>query len=64
MNDYRWSLNPVNPLDINYDPDSDGWFDRQSLRYSSITGTLGGETIHRIFSEALAGHTTTTFQIG
>ena len=29
VNNYRWSLNPVNPLDINYDPDSDGWFDRQ-----------------------------------
>ena len=28
VNDFRWSLNPVNPLDINYDPDADGWYDR------------------------------------
>ena len=29
VNDYRWSMNPINPLDINYDPDADGWYDRQ-----------------------------------
>ena len=28
MNNYRCPKS-VNPLDINYDPDSDGWFDRQ-----------------------------------
>ena len=28
VNSFRWSLNPVNPLDVNYDPDADGWFDR------------------------------------
>jgi hypothetical protein len=30
MNSWRWSLNPVNPLDVDYDPDADGWFDRTS----------------------------------
>ena len=28
INDYRWSLNPLNPLDVEYDPDADGWYDR------------------------------------
>ncbi len=28
VNAYRWSLNPLNPLDIHYDPDADGWYDR------------------------------------
>ncbi len=28
VSDYRWSLNPLNPLDIDYDPDADGWYDR------------------------------------
>ena len=28
INSYRWSMNPINPLDANYDPDSDGWYDR------------------------------------
>ena len=30
VNEYRWTLNPVNPLDVDYDPDEDGWFDRTS----------------------------------
>ena len=28
VNAYRWSMNPINPLDIAYDPDADGWYDR------------------------------------
>ena len=28
-NNFHWSLNPVNPLDVDYDPDADGWYDRQ-----------------------------------
>jgi len=28
VNSFRWSLNPVNPLDIDYDPDADGWYNR------------------------------------
>ena len=28
VNSYRWSMNPINPLDVNYDPDEDGWYDR------------------------------------
>ncbi|MDP6899235.1 MAG: hypothetical protein QGF94_00150 [Candidatus Thalassarchaeaceae archaeon] len=28
VNTWRWTLNPVNPLDVDYDPDADGWYDR------------------------------------
>ncbi|MBR84639.1 MAG: hypothetical protein CMA85_01675 [Euryarchaeota archaeon] len=28
VNAYRWSMNPINPLDTKYDPDADGWYDR------------------------------------
>ena len=24
----HWATNPVNPFDVNYDPDSDGWYGR------------------------------------
>ena len=27
----HWATNPVNPFDINYDPDSDGWYGRTSF---------------------------------
>ena len=27
----HWSTNPVNPFDVNYDPDSDGWYGRTSF---------------------------------
>ena len=30
LNSWRWSLNPINPLDADYDPDADGWYDRTS----------------------------------
>ena len=30
ITEFRWSTNPVNPLDVDYDPDEDGWFDRVS----------------------------------
>jgi hypothetical protein len=39
INEYRWSLNPVNPLDVNYDPDADGWYDRSILDTPAIQGT-------------------------
>ena len=39
VNDFRWSLNPINPLDINYDPDSDGWFDREITDVPAPQGT-------------------------
>ena len=39
INDYRWSMNPINPLDVNYDPDADGWYDRQWLDNSATQGT-------------------------
>ena len=38
VNSWRWSLNPVNPLDVDYDPDSDGWFDRTSGDMPAIQG--------------------------
>ena len=31
-------LNPVNPLDINYDPDADGWLDRDVLDTPATQG--------------------------
>tara|TARA_B110000444_G_scaffold40011_1_gene35807 strand:+ start:5594 stop:11314 length:5721 start_codon:yes stop_codon:yes gene_type:complete len=39
INDYRWSMNPINPLDVNYDPDADGWYDRQWLDDPATQGT-------------------------
>ena len=39
VNDFRWSLNPINPLDVNYDPDSDGWFDREITDVPAPQGT-------------------------
>ena len=38
VNDYRWSLNPLNPLDVNYDPDADGWYDRTQFDNVSEQG--------------------------
>ena len=38
VNDYRWSMNPINPLDVNYDPDEDGWYDRQ---WEDVPATQG-----------------------
>lgn len=38
VNDYRWSMNPVNPLDVNYDPDEDGWYDRN---WEDVPATQG-----------------------
>jgi len=38
VNDYRWSMNPINPLDVNYDPDEDGWYDRQWEDAPAIQG--------------------------
>ena len=39
VNTWRWTLNPVNPLDVNYDPDEDGWFDRTSGDIPAPQGT-------------------------
>ena len=38
INSWRWSLNPVNPLDVDYDPDADGWYDRTSGDLPAIQG--------------------------
>nr|ADD93048.1 hypothetical protein [uncultured archaeon MedDCM-OCT-S05-C10] len=46
-NDYRWTTNPVNPLDVDYDADEDGWFDRDSTKPVAAQGSWQG----RIFTE-------------
>lgn len=38
VNSFRWSLNPVNPLDAHYDPDSDGWYDRTIVDQAANQG--------------------------
>jgi hypothetical protein len=35
----HWATNPVNPFDINYDPDGDGWYDRTSFDTPAVQGT-------------------------
>ena len=44
MNSWRWSLNPVNPLDVSYDPDADGWFDRTSGDVPAQQGSWDART--------------------
>ena len=44
VNTWRWSLNPVNPLDVNYDPDQDGWYDRTSNDIPATQGTWAGRS--------------------
>ena len=39
VNAYRWSMNPINPLDTEYDPDSDGWYDRSWTDTPAEQGT-------------------------
>ena len=39
VNSLRWSLNPLNPLDVDYDPDADGWLDRDILDTPAIQGS-------------------------
>ena len=34
----HWATNPVNPFDVNYDPDSDGWYDRTSFDSPATQG--------------------------
>ncbi len=34
----HWSTNPVNPFDVDYDPDSDGWYDRTSFDSPATQG--------------------------
>ncbi len=38
VDEYRWTSNPVNPLDAHYDPDEDGWFDRTSGDMPAVQG--------------------------
>ncbi|MDG1535983.1 MAG: hypothetical protein P8Q45_02025 [Candidatus Thalassarchaeaceae archaeon] len=51
VNEYRWSLNPLNPLDIEYDPDADGWYDRTIFD----TPATQGEWENREFTPGPAG---------
>ncbi|MEC8353875.1 MAG: hypothetical protein VXZ47_06010 [Candidatus Thermoplasmatota archaeon] len=34
----HWAANPINPHDVNYDGDSDGWYDRNSLDIPATQG--------------------------
>ena len=34
----HWAANPVNPFDVNYDGDHDGWYDRNSFDAPAIQG--------------------------
>ena len=38
VNSLRWSLKPLNPLDVDYDPDADGWLNRDILDTPAIQG--------------------------
>ena len=38
VNSFRWTLNPLNPLDVDYDPDADGWLDREILDTPAVQG--------------------------
>ena len=42
INSYRWSMNPINPLDTEYDPDADGWYDRSWGDIPAEQGTWEG----------------------
>ena len=35
----HWATNPVNPFDVNYDPDSDGWYGRTSFDIPATQGS-------------------------
>ena len=35
----HWATNPINPFDVNYDPDSDGWYGRTSFDTPAAQGT-------------------------
>ena len=50
-NDYRWTTNPVNPLDVDYDADEDGWFDRDSSQPVASQGIWQ----NRVFTEGPVG---------
>jgi hypothetical protein len=51
VSDYRWSMNPINPLDIYYDPDADGWYDRQWIDDPAIQGTWDSRQFTSFSSE-------------
>jgi hypothetical protein len=34
----HWAANPVNPFDVNYDGDHDGWYDRTSFDVPALQG--------------------------
>ena len=34
----HWAANPVNPFDVNYDGDHDGWYDRSSFDVPAVQG--------------------------
>ncbi|MDP6870321.1 MAG: hypothetical protein QGI21_06080 [Candidatus Poseidoniaceae archaeon] len=42
----HWATNPVNPYDVDYDPDSDGWYNRTSFDNPATQGTW----VDRVFT--------------
>ncbi|MBT60593.1 MAG: hypothetical protein CMA63_03440 [Euryarchaeota archaeon] len=46
----HWAANPLNPWDVNYDGDHDGWYDRTSFDIPAVQGTWDG----REFSQSTA----------
>ena len=44
----HWASNPINPFDVNYDGDSDGWYDRNAFDLPAVQGTWD----NRIFTQS------------
>jgi hypothetical protein len=56
INDYRWSMNPINPLDVDYDPDADGWYDRNWLDTPATQGSWESREFTALGSDMQIGH--------
>ena len=37
----HWAANPMNPWDVNYDGDPDGWYGRTAFDIPAVQGALG-----------------------
>lgn len=52
-----WHVDPCENVPYNRDDDSCGWFERRPGEYASaMRGTLGDETVIRMFSQCMAGY--------
>jgi hypothetical protein len=56
INDYRWSMNPINPLDVDYDPDADGWYDRNWLDTPATQGAWESREFTALGTDMQIGH--------